>query len=108
MAVPVEAEAVWHHDQEPFRVYKADLLAEELRVGLRLPPERRDCAEVVRRVDERGPDLVALAVRVGERRDQLLLLRFRDLRVEGEEDLRPEQVVARRVTVGAGGPCDDA
>ena len=70
----------------------------------RLAPERRDRAEVVRRCRSgRRGSCSPCGSRRATSRDQLLLLRLRDLRVEGEEDLRAEQVVARRVAVGARG-----
>ena len=99
---PVEAESVRHHDQQSALVDEAELGAEEPRVLSRPAPEHRDGAEVVVAEDDRDPNREARFRGLGDGRDERLLVGLGDLRVEREEDLLAQEVVARRVAVGAG------
>src|SRR5581483_671785 len=97
---PVEAEAVRHDDQEALLVDEAELEAEEAGVRAGLPPERGHRAEVVVAPDERDTDREAGLVRCRDEAGELGLLLGRELRVERDEDLLHEEVVAGRVAVG--------
>jgi len=83
--VPAEPEPVRHHDEQPLRIREGQLGAEEARVGGRLLPQRRDRPQVRRLGDDRHPDLEAGLARGTEQVPELHLLRYRDVRVGGDE-----------------------
>ncbi len=73
--LPVEAEPVGHHHEQPLRVGEGELDAEEARVAGRLPPQLGDRPQVGGRGDDRHPDREAAAGRGGEQVPELHLLR---------------------------------
>ena len=101
--LPVEAEPVRHHDQQPLRIGEGELDAEEARVASRLPPQLGDRPQVGGRGDDRDPDREAAAGRGGEQVPELHLLRDRDVRVGRHEQVLVHEHVAAGVAVGAGG-----
>src|SRR5581483_4033782 len=98
-AVPVDAVAVRHHDEQLVLVPVEELLAEEVRVHLRLPEEYGNRAEVDPRRDDGDADLEAGLLRRREQRRQLARAALVDVRVERQEHRLCDQVVARGVGV---------
>ena len=101
--LPVEAEPVGHHHEQPLRVREGKLDAEEAGVTGRLPPQLGDRAQVGRRGDDRHPDGEAAALRRGEQVAELHLLGDRDVRVRGHEQVLVDEHVAAGIAVGPGG-----
>ena len=70
----VESETVGHHHEQRAVVEERELLAEELGVGLRLAPERRDRAEIRLGGDDRHAHRKAARGGAGQRAVELVLV----------------------------------